>query len=138
MSDTPQPPDITGTHDERVGLEYLEMGADKVIGRLQIEPHHHQPYGIVHGGVYCSIVESLASVGAAAWAGEHGYGGAVGLTNTTDFLRAISEGSVTATATPIHQGRSQQLWQVEVTRDSDGKPVAAGRVRLQHIKETSG
>lgn len=127
-------PDLTGTYDDVIGLEYVDVGPDRVVGRLAIHASHHMPFGIVHGGVYCSVVESLASVGASVWAGEQGFGGAVGLTNTTDFLRAIRKGTVTGVATPLHRGRRQQLWQVEITRDSDDKPVAVGRVRLQHVK----
>ena len=66
-------------------------------------PKHHQPYGIVHGGVHCSVVETLASVGAATWLGEQGQ--VVGVNNNTDFYRAVREGRMTSTATPIHRGR---------------------------------
>jgi uncharacterized protein (TIGR00369 family) len=62
--------------------------------------------------------------------------GAVGLSNKTDFLRATTEGVLLGTATPIHRGRTQQLWQVDVTRETDGKLVAQGQVRLQNVNET--
>jgi uncharacterized protein (TIGR00369 family) len=67
---------------------------------------------------------------------EQGMAGAVGLSNKTDFLRATTEGALVGRATPIHRGRTQQLWQVDVTRDSDGKLVAQGQVRLQNVTST--
>jgi uncharacterized protein (TIGR00369 family) len=65
-----------------------------------------------------------------SWDGERGK--VVGVSNTTDFLRAVREGRLTATATPVHRGRSQQLWQVEVT-DASTRLVARGQVRLQNL-----
>ena len=90
----------------------------------------------VHGGVYCMMIETLASTGAALWAIENGMGGAMGLSNKTDFLRATTEGVLRGKATPIHRGRNQQLWQVDVIRESDGKLVAQGQVRLQNVNTT--
>jgi 1,4-dihydroxy-2-naphthoyl-CoA hydrolase len=82
--------------------------------------------------VWCSVVETVASIaGALRVAGEGRL--TVGVSNITDFLRSHREGRVDAVATPIHVGRLQQLWQVELTRASDGKPVARGQVRLQNI-----
>lgn len=123
------------THfDQAVGLEYAEVGQDRVTGTVEVGPHLHQPNGIVHGGVYASVVESLASVGAAVWAYQN-LGGkiAVGLSNATDFLRAHREGRLLGEAEPVHRGRSQQIWQVTIRRESDGEPVARGQVRLQNV-----
>ena len=89
----------------------------------------HQPYGIVHGGVHAAIIETLASLGAAAWFEQ---GQVVGVSNQTDFLRAVREGRLQAVATPIHRGRLQQLWQVEI-RDGTERLVARGQVRLQNL-----
>ena len=94
------------------------------------QPKLHQPYGIVHGGVHCSVVETLASIGAAYWIGEKGK--VVGVNNNTDFYRAVSEGTLTSTATPLHRGRSQQVWVVE-TLTEDGKVASRGQVRLQNL-----
>jgi uncharacterized protein (TIGR00369 family) len=99
-----------------------------------VGPQHLQPYGIVHGGVYCSVVEASASIGAALWYGERGQ--VVGAANNTNFLRAVREGRLVATATPVHRGRSQQLWQVEVLDDAD-RLVARGEVRLQNLATTA-
>jgi 1,4-dihydroxy-2-naphthoyl-CoA hydrolase len=118
-----------------LGIEYSELGGDRVVATWEAQPKHHQPYGIVHGGVHCSVVETLASVAAALWRGEAGRPGkVVGVSNSTDFFRAVEEGLLTSTATPVHRGRSQQVWVVETT-DSDGRLVSRGQVRLQNLDD---
>jgi 1,4-dihydroxy-2-naphthoyl-CoA hydrolase len=127
--------DLGKGFDNELGLKYIEVTPDG--GRAELEIHDKllQPGGIVHGGVYCSIVESLASVSGAVWFAETGAGGTVvGVNNNTDFLRAISSGRVTAVSTPIHRGRRQQLWLIEIT-DEAGRMVARGQVRLQNISQ---
>ena len=118
------------------GIELIEASADKAAGRLVISENHHQPYGLVHGGVYCTMIETLASTGAAVWAMENGMAGAVGLSNTTDFIKATKEGVLVGEATPIHRGRTQQLWQVTIIREEDGRLAARGQVRLQNVAST--
>ena len=76
------------------------------------------------------MVETLASIGAGVWLGERGK--VVGVNNSTDFYRAVTEGLLTSTATPVHRGRSQQVWVVE-TVDEDGRLVSRGQVRLQNL-----
>ncbi len=117
-----------------LGLELTEVRAGRVVATWTAGERHHQPYGIVHGGVHASVVETLASVGSAAWADEHLAEGTkvVGVHNSTDFFRAVSDGDLTSTATPVHQGRSQQLWVVE-TRDADDRLVARGQLRVQNL-----
>jgi 1,4-dihydroxy-2-naphthoyl-CoA hydrolase len=117
------------------GIELTDASSESCSGTIEINETHHQPYGVVHGGVYCTLVETLASTGAAFWAMEHGMAGCVGVSNHTDFIRATREGTLLGVATPIHRGRSQQLWQVTVTREEDGKLAARGQVRLQNIQD---
>lgn len=124
------------TYVAHTGIELTDASIDHCEGRLEINENHHQPYGVVHGGVYCTLIETLASTGAALWAMEHDMAGAMGVSNKTDFLRATSDGVLLGRATPIHRGRTQQLWQVDVTRESDGKLVAQGQVRLQNVTKT--
>lgn len=121
----------SGPFVEHLGLHFTELGGERVVGTWEAAERHHQPYGIVHGGVHCSVVETLASVGAALWLGERGQ--VVGVSNSTDFFRAVREGALTSVATPVHQGRSQQVWVVETRLDEDDKLVARGQVRLQHL-----
>lgn len=123
------------TYVTHSGMELTEASVDSAEGRIEINENHHQPYGVVHGGVYCMMIETLASTGAALWAMEEGMAGAVGLTNKTDFIRATTDGVIVGKATPIHRGRTQQLWQVDIKRESDGKLVAQGQVRLQNVSE---
>jgi 1,4-dihydroxy-2-naphthoyl-CoA hydrolase len=117
---------------QELGIRLEDLSLERITATLDTGPRHHQPYGIVHGGVWCSVIETLASVGAALHAAADGRA-VVGVSNSTDFLRAHREGTVHATATPVHVGRSQHLWQVVIVRASDGKPVARGQVRLQVI-----
>lgn len=118
--------------DAELGLAYLEITPEGGRAQLQITDKLLQPYGIVHGGVYCSVVESLASVSGAVWLAANGGGKVVGVNNNTDFLRAIGSGTLTATSTPVHRGRRQQLWLITIA-DTDGRLVARGQVRLQNL-----
>ena len=125
-----------GFHHE-IGLKILELGPDGAKGELVIHDKLLQPGGIVHGGVYCSIIESMASITGHVWLlSQHGSGTVVGVNNNTDFLRAISAGTVYADTTPIHRGRRQQLWLTTIT-DADGRLVARGQVRLQNISDAA-
>ncbi|MCX0275615.1 PaaI family thioesterase [Nocardia zapadnayensis] len=123
-----------GTFADLMGLRVTELGPDRVRGEWTVTPQLHQPAGIQNGGVLCTVVETLASTGGAAWYGERGV--VVGVNNNTDFLRAVRDGKLTAEATPLHQGGLQQLWQVVVT-DEDGRLVARGQVRLQNLPHRS-
>jgi uncharacterized protein (TIGR00369 family) len=119
-----------------MAIRYDEETATRVAGWVDVDERHHQPYGIVHGGVWASIVESVASRGAgrAAMAME-GVAGVVGVSNITDFLRPHRAGRVEAVGTPVFVGRTQQLWSVVISRASDGKVVARGQVRLQNLTQ---
>jgi uncharacterized protein (TIGR00369 family) len=118
--------------DTTLGIRYPELTRDRVVAELDVTPDLFQPFGIVHGGVYASLVEGSASLAANLWLGDRGK--AVGVSNHTNFLVATREGTLTAVATPLHRGRSQQLWQVDIT-DSAGRRVAQGQVRLQNLTE---
>jgi 1,4-dihydroxy-2-naphthoyl-CoA hydrolase len=113
------------------GLVFDEVTGSRVTGHLLLGPQHHTPWGIVHGGVYTTAIESVASVGASTAVRDQGQV-AVGLTNTTHFLRSVAEGRVNVEATALSQGRTQQLWQVNVS-DESGRLIAHGEVRLQNV-----
>ncbi|WP_405103958.1 PaaI family thioesterase [Micromonospora sp. NBC_01412] len=123
-------PDPTGGFVALLGLEFDEVSGDRVVIRWRVRPELHQPHGIQHGGVYCAVVETAASIGGSLWLGERGR--VVGVSNQTDFLRAVRGGELTAVGTPVHRGRSQQLWQVEISDDA-GRLVSRGQVRLQNL-----
>ena len=129
---TPLPANFTAGFDGQLGLTYLDVSTDGARAELQIRDHLLQPWGIVHGGVYCAVAESLASVSAYTWLADNGGGTVVGVNNNTDFLRAVSAGTLAAESTPIHRGRRQQLWLITITDDRD-RVVARGQVRLQNL-----
>jgi uncharacterized protein (TIGR00369 family) len=108
------------------------MTGTRVTGTAELGPDQHTPWGVVHGGVYCAVVESAASIGASAAVADRGQF-AVGVNNSTDFLRPMTAGRVDVVAEPIQQGRTLQLWLVTLTRPEDGKVVARGQVRLQNV-----
>ena len=122
--------DSSGPFVKHLGLEITSLSGDRVEARWTASEKHHQPFGIVHGGVHASVVETLGSVGASVWFGDKGK--CVGVSNTTDFYRAVREGELTSVGTPIHQGRSQQVWLIE-THDAEGRLVARGQLRVQNL-----
>jgi 1,4-dihydroxy-2-naphthoyl-CoA hydrolase len=113
-----------------LGIEFLEVTPERVRARLEAGPQHHQPYGVLHGGVYCSIVEAVASYGAGHRALALGQKGVLGVANATDFFRSHSAGELLCEGRPIHTGRTAHVWEVDVTRTSDDKLVARGQVRF--------
>ncbi len=125
--------EFRSSFDELLGLKFEEIPPTRTVATLEADARHHQPFGQVHGGVYCTLVESLASVGANAYSLAQDLGPSVGVANSTDMLRGHKTGVLRAVGTAIHQGRTQQLWLVEIRRDSDGALVARGQLRLQHL-----
>lgn len=126
-----------------MGLRLLTMTPEEVTAELTVGPQHHQPMGIVHGGVYCAIVETVCSLGGFMNASKHGHT-VVGLDNSTSFLKATRSGTLTAVAKPLVVGKRTQLWEANI-RNEAGETVATGRVRLLSIDasgkiagETSG
>ena len=109
-----------------------EATGTRVTGTVDLGPDQHTPWGVVHGGVYCAVVESAASIGASTAVVDRGQF-AVGVNNNTDFVRPMTSGVLDVVAEPIQQGRTLQLWQVVLTRADDGKLVARGQVRLQNV-----
>jgi uncharacterized protein (TIGR00369 family) len=126
-------PDFSGLRApfvDLLGMEIESLALDEVVASLDLDPERHmQPYGIVHGGVYASLAETVASIGAALNAAGQGRQ-AVGLENHTSFIRAVREGTIRAVARPLHQGRTVALWEVEMREVGDGRVVAKSTVRL--------
>ena len=135
---SPGPPDDTGLERgfiKLVGVRVTESSGDRVVLTCPVTPDLHQPFGLVHGGVYATLAETAASVGGALWFGDRGK--VVGVSNHTDFLRAVRGGELRAEATPLARGRTTQLWQVEIS-DDQGRLVAHAKVRLQNVAEAPG
>jgi 1,4-dihydroxy-2-naphthoyl-CoA hydrolase len=129
-------PDVDLTASSRFvaasGFATAEVSGARVTGFVDLGPDQHTPWGVVHGGLYCTVIESAASIGASAAVLERGQF-AVGVNNNTDFLRPMTTGRIDVVAEPVQQGRTLQLWQVRLTRADDGKLVARGQVRLQNV-----
>jgi 1,4-dihydroxy-2-naphthoyl-CoA hydrolase len=111
-----------------LGFELLEIEPDVARGRFPVSDRVRQPFGIVHGGAYAALGETLASAGTYRAVFEDGMA-AMGQSNYTSFLRPVSEGYVNAEARPRHRGRTTWVWDVEFT-DDDGRLCATTRVTM--------
>lgn len=120
---------------KEMGIIITAASPDEVTGEWEVQAKHLQSYGIVHGGVHCGVIETLASIGAALVAlsrGQH----VVGLENSTSFIRAVRGGRLHAVARPVTRGRTTQVWEAHI-RDSDQRLVAQGKVRLLCVAQDS-
>ncbi|MDN6529039.1 MAG: PaaI family thioesterase [Brevibacterium sp.] len=114
------------------GLIIDEVTNTSVRGHADLGVDHLTPWGVVHGGVYTTIVESIGSIGASHAVSERGEF-AVGIHNATDFLRPTTGAPVAVEGTALHQGRTQQLWEVIITDTTSDKVLARGQLRLQNV-----
>jgi len=113
---------------KEMGIVILAASPDEVTCEWEVSAKHHQPYGIVHGGVHCGVIETLASIGAGVVAQPRGQR-VVGLENHTSFIRAVRSGKLRGVARPVTRGRTTQVWDAWIRDDKD-QLVAQGRVRL--------
>ena len=118
----------TGGLDRLLGLEYTEMTVERACGRMAVRDDIKQPMGLVHGGVYAAVAESLASLGTALGVMPEGKL-AMGLSNQTSFLRPITGGTIHAEAVRKHRGRSTWVWEVEI-RDDEQRLCVLTRVTI--------
>jgi uncharacterized protein (TIGR00369 family) len=118
-----------------LGLRIVEASGDRVVLTCPVTPDLHQPYGLVHGGVHATLAETAASIAGALWFADRGK--VVGISNHTDFLRAVRAGELRVVATPLARGRTTQLWEVAI-RDDQDRLVAHAKVRLQNLAEVPG
>jgi 1,4-dihydroxy-2-naphthoyl-CoA hydrolase len=122
------PLELTHGFERIMGLSLTELSAEHVTGQLPVREELLQPTGLVHGGVHAALAESLASWGTAVRVIPDG-AIAVGLSNQTSFVRAITEGTIHATATVRHRGRTTWVWEVEIT-DDQGRLCVLSRVTI--------
>lgn len=133
MSSTNQPiPDKTSRFTESVGLVFDEISATLVRGHAELNEDHHTPWGVVHGGIYATMVESAGSVGASYAVAERQQF-AVGVHNATDFLRPSTGAHVQVEAKALFQSKTQQLWDVVITDTATGKVLSRGQLRTQNV-----
>jgi uncharacterized protein (TIGR00369 family) len=117
-----------GTLDDVLGFELLEADGDRCTARCAVERRVQQPFGLVHGGTYAALAETMVSWATVIAVAPEG-NIAVGQSNSTTFLRPVTSGHVNAEGTPRHRGRSTWVWDVDFT-DDDGKLCATSRVTL--------
>ncbi|MFV0457168.1 MAG: PaaI family thioesterase [Actinomycetales bacterium] len=122
-----------GPFSDLLGLELLEVSGSRVRARWQVSEAVHQPFGLVHGGAHAAVVETVGSVAGNVWL--DGKGRAVGVSNHTDFFRGVSAGTLDVTAVAVHQGRSGQVWQIDIT-DERERLIARGTLRLQNLYDS--
>jgi 1,4-dihydroxy-2-naphthoyl-CoA hydrolase len=121
------PPAVGQSIHDLLGVEFLEVGPERVVLRIPVDWRVHQPYGILHGGVSALLAESAASAGGALAAGPaHSV---VGIELNASHLRAVRDGHLTAEATPLRVGRTVQVWRISLI-DDGGRPVCEARCSL--------
>ena len=116
---------------EHLGIEYVEIGDDYLVGRVPVDHRTHQPFGLLHGGISVVLAETLGSVGAMfasppTWRG-------VGLDINANHIRGVSSGWVTGTARPVHIGRSTQVWQIDMVNE-EGKLTCVSRITMAMLE----
>jgi 1,4-dihydroxy-2-naphthoyl-CoA hydrolase len=121
----------TQTLVKTLEIDVLEASPEKVIATMPVQPKVHQPFGLLHGGASVALAETVASIGAFLSVADQGLM-AVGLEINANHLRGVRDGIVTATATPIHKGRTTQVWNIEI-KDENNKMVCISRCTLAII-----
>jgi uncharacterized protein (TIGR00369 family) len=116
----------TGVH-AALGITVREVSPERVVVTVVVGPSVHQPFGILHGGVSALLAESAASIGGSVSAGPHNM--VVGTELNCSHLRSMTEGTLTATATPIRIGRTIQVWNIDLA-DDDGRMICVARCSL--------
>ncbi len=127
---------VPGTLDDVLGFELIEAGEEGARGRFAVENRVCQPFGLVHGGAYASMAESLASLTTHVLVSRDGKF-AVGQSNSTTFLRPVMDGTVHVAGRPFHRGRTTWVWDVQFT-DDHGRLCATSRVTLAVRKQREG
>jgi len=110
-----------------LGIEFVEIGDDYLVGRVPVDERTRQPFGLLHGGVSVVLAETLGSIGA-FYASPEGHRG-VGLDINANHLRAATSGWVTGTARAVHIGRTTQVWQIDMVNDA-GELTCVSRITM--------
>ena len=131
MTEPMDPNDLISPLDRSLGLHISHADGRRVEAAMDIGDRHWQAHGIVHGGVYCTVIETVASIGASLQAGLGRQ--VVGISNRTTFIRAISSGRVTITGELVDSAEDLQLWKVDIAGE-DARLVASGQVQLMQLR----
>ena len=119
---------------EHIGIKFVEIGPGFLQARMPVDHRTTQPFGIMHGGASCVLSETLGSV--CGWMTiDPDKFRAVGLELNINHIRAVTQGSVIGTCTPLHTGRRTQVWQTDITEEATGKRVAISRLTVAIIDQ---
>jgi uncharacterized protein (TIGR00369 family) len=119
-----------------LGIRFTEAARDRVVATMPVEPRVHQPFGLLHGGASVALAETVASVGGFLNVDPATHA-VVGLEINANHLRARRDGLVTAVGTPLHVGRTTQLWEIRIS-DEDGRLVCVSRCTLAVVPRDHG
>ncbi len=134
---TPPPPwmpDVASPLDEKLGIKIVDYDPDRLVATMPVEGNQ-QPFGLLHGGATCSLMETIGS-----WAAQLGAGPerrAVGIELNASYVRSPRSGTVTAVCTPVRRGRTLATFLIEVT-DDEGKVTATGRLTCMILTDAAG
>jgi len=136
MAQDAPPFPILGTQPDTLmqtlGIVITEATPERVVATMRVTPAHHQPFGILHGGASVALAETVASYGSTVSI-DTARRRAVGLEINANHVRSVTGGTLTATGTPLHRGRTTQIWSVEI-RDEAGRLVCVSRCTLAIIE----
>jgi len=117
-----------------IGIKFTEIGPDYLKASMPVDQRTTQPFGILHGGASCVLSETLGSV--SAWMTiDPGAYRAVGIEINANHIRAVTQGNVIGTCTPLHVGKRTQVWQTDITEEATGKRVAVSRLTVAIIEQ---
>jgi len=117
---------------DALGMEITEVHADYIEGRMPVDGRTHQPMGLLHGGASVAFAETLGSL-AAALRIDRTTQACVGLEINANHLKGVREGWVRGRATPVHIGRSTQVWEIRITHEETGALVCISRITMAVI-----
>ena len=120
----------------QLGIELTTLTQDKVVATMPVDDRTRQPFGILHGGASAALAETVASLGAVQNIDSETQA-VVGLELNANHIRAKREGTVTATATPLHRGRRSQVWDIRI-EDEEGRLICASRCTRAIIQKDDG
>jgi 1,4-dihydroxy-2-naphthoyl-CoA hydrolase len=123
-----------GTLLEALGIEIIEIGEGRVVATMPVDHRTHQPFGLLHGGASVALAETVASLGAYALIDPEKES-AVGLEINANHVRAVRSGTVTATGTVLHRGKTTMVWDIKIV-DEQERLVCVSRCTIAVIKKS--
>jgi 1,4-dihydroxy-2-naphthoyl-CoA hydrolase len=123
-----------GTLLEALGIEIIELGEGRVVATMPVDHRTHQPFGLLHGGASVALAETVASIGAYALIDQETEN-VVGLEINANHVRAVRNGTVTATGTVLHRGKTTMVWDIKIV-DEQQRLVCVSRCTIAVIKKS--